>query len=711
MFDGRATAQAFGAPSAAASANRAPNTPKAPEVGPPFKQASGVWQTNTLTPTLRNTVVDPDKDKTTSTFEVWTVKADGTAGSKVNLTDDNKFDVLVSGYVASGTPASVTVSKGKLKDGWTYLVRSSAYDGSAYEADWSPWSKFKVDAPDDRPVAPSRVANNGKPGEFTVTLPAGHKARWVEWQLDNGAWKRVDAAGKTSVTVDTGLRAGGAPVTASHTLNVRTAHDTGTSDTVPVKFTGNGSDDNGDPRDDVPADVKAKWQQLAKEALASYDREQARIADTKAHGLTDKDGETDGGAASALRQLKRDHIALPDNGYYGVPREFMAARVYDDRTPNNNPTVSTVGGCEGALHCTQKFRLDYVLSVDTFYCTAADVPADIGSKCPEKDIRWTGFHSESQTEEFTREYNRITDGWDKFIGQMLGDLPKTFMQCVSGDTSGGEPPVVAAPPVAAAPPYARATAEQCADTGMQLGSLVTLGRIGSSAKVVSDPLVEVNFTAAQISKAKIALKDLKAGVATNQYSKALASIIDAAVAADKTGGLSFTFKQVVDLPKITENMRPEPKQLMAGYKPLGNLTIEEWFHRYWNAKEGWFAYPPRDGFEGASKAHFPKVGDHMDRFGSPKGGFLAPRDGTPYTERALPPSNVNADASAMGPGYHAYRWSRDWGPAEVEKYGNIQGGKIAPWFGQPGGGTQYLLPKGIDVQWLLDNKYIVEVTG
>uniref|UniRef100_A0AAU2VCY5 TNT domain-containing protein n=1 Tax=Streptomyces sp. NBC_00003 TaxID=2903608 RepID=A0AAU2VCY5_9ACTN len=143
---GEPAPQAYRAPGAAA-ANRAPNTPKAPEVGPPFQQTSGVWQTNTLTPTLRNTVVDPDGNKTTSTFEVWTVKADGTAGSKVNLTDDNKYDVLVSGYVASGTPASVNIPKGKLNDGWTYMVRSSAYDGSAYETDWSPWAKFKITVP------------------------------------------------------------------------------------------------------------------------------------------------------------------------------------------------------------------------------------------------------------------------------------------------------------------------------------------------------------------------------------------------------------------------------------------------------------------------------------------------------------------------------------------------------------------------------------
>ncbi|WP_226599130.1 TNT domain-containing protein [Streptomyces violascens] len=625
---GEPAPQAYRAPGAAA-ANQAPNTPQAPEVGPPFKQTSGVWVTDTVTPTLRNTVVDADKDKTTSTFEVWTADAAWKPVKKVNLTDANKYDVLVSGYVAAGQAASVKVDPGKLTNNTNYLVRSSAYDGSAYETDWSPWAKFKTSAtPVDPPVTP------------------------------------------------------------------------------------------GDPNGDIPADVKSKWQELAKKSLAAYDAEQKKIADTRAHGLDGGEvAGNDGGAAWAVKQLAMDHIAVPDNGYYGVPREFMGARVYDDRSPKSNPTVTAVGGCDSKgvdlLHCTQKFRLDYVLSVDRFYCTTPNVAGNVGSKCDPKDIRWIAFSSEAQSEEFSREYNRITDGWDKFISQTLGDMPKIFMQCVSGDTS-GQPPVVAAPPIA------RATADQCADTGMQLGAMVTMGKIGTSAKVTSDPLVELKFTAEQINKAKAGLKDLSDGIASNAYNKALATIIEGAVKADNTGGLSFAFKQVADMPSITAKMTPEAKKLMEGYKPTGNLTIEEWFHRFWNTKDNWFSYPYFDGFEGAATAYFPKVGELMDRFGSPGrfdkaagkvegGGFLAPKDGTPYSQRALPPSNVSADVSASGPGYHVYKWVKPWGPAEVAKYGDIKAGKIAPWFDQPGGGTQYLLPGKANVERLKQDGYLVEV--
>ncbi len=242
----------FGAGAAARAANGIPNTPKGPEVGPPFTQTSGVWQTNTETPTLRNTVIDPDGDTATSTFEVWTADAAWKPVSKVKLSDTNEYGVLVSGYVASGKPTSVDVPKGKLKNGVSYLVRSSAYDGKAYESDWSPWSKFKVAVPVvEKPAKPTSVANNGKPGEFTVNLPAGHKAKWVEWQLDGAAWKQVDAVGKTSVTFDTGLRSADAALRsaaarASHTLNVRTANDGGASDAVSVAFSGNGTNTGGD---------------------------------------------------------------------------------------------------------------------------------------------------------------------------------------------------------------------------------------------------------------------------------------------------------------------------------------------------------------------------------------------------------------------------------------------------------------------------------
>ena len=76
-------------------------------------------------------------------------------------------------------------------------------------------------------------------------------------------------------------------------------------------------------------------------------------------------------------------------------------------------------------------------------------------------------------------------------------------------------------------------------------------------------------------------------------------------------------------------------------------------------------------------AHLPP-GTVIDRFGYPGGGYLGP-DGVPFAERALPPESalrpyyqyVVEDPTALPPGWH------------------IEESQVAPWFHQPGGGTQY----------------------
>jgi hypothetical protein len=76
-------------------------------------------------------------------------------------------------------------------------------------------------------------------------------------------------------------------------------------------------------------------------------------------------------------------------------------------------------------------------------------------------------------------------------------------------------------------------------------------------------------------------------------------------------------------------------------------------------------------------AHLP-AGTVIDRFGYPGGGYLGP-DGVPFAERALPPESalkpyyqyVVEDSTALPPGWH------------------IEESQAAPWFHQPGGGTQY----------------------
>ncbi|MFJ6573349.1 hypothetical protein ACIQNU_38650 [Streptomyces sp. NPDC091292] len=144
-----------------AAASR-PVSGKNPQAGPTFTQTSGVWNVNTTMAVLRNTVTDADGDKANLTFEVWTTDANGNPKAQVKLTDANPYGVLVSDFVASGKTAEVSVPLGKLKTGTTYVVHTSAYDGSLYETDWSPWAKFRIR---DRAVditlpAPNDTATN-----------------------------------------------------------------------------------------------------------------------------------------------------------------------------------------------------------------------------------------------------------------------------------------------------------------------------------------------------------------------------------------------------------------------------------------------------------------------------------------------------------------------------------------------------------------------
>ncbi|WP_235849504.1 TNT domain-containing protein [Mycolicibacterium doricum] len=96
------------------------------------------------------------------------------------------------------------------------------------------------------------------------------------------------------------------------------------------------------------------------------------------------------------------------------------------------------------------------------------------------------------------------------------------------------------------------------------------------------------------------------------------------------------------------------------------------------------------------------AGTVVDRFGHPGGAWLAP-DGTPFTERALPPGSAQKDyfqyvvddPTALPPGYH------------------VEQSDAASWFHQPGGGTQYriIAPPGEEasVQKLLDSGFLKEI--
>ncbi|EXU61730.1 hypothetical protein Z951_45585 [Streptomyces sp. PRh5] len=102
-----------------------------------------MWQVDRTMVVLRNTVTDADGDKANLTFEVYSVGADGQPDKQVKI-ENNQYGVKVSPMVASGKPAEVTVDAKWLAPGKTYAFHTSAYDGTLYETDWSPWATFHI---------------------------------------------------------------------------------------------------------------------------------------------------------------------------------------------------------------------------------------------------------------------------------------------------------------------------------------------------------------------------------------------------------------------------------------------------------------------------------------------------------------------------------------------------------------------------------------
>ncbi|MFF9322858.1 RHS repeat-associated core domain-containing protein [Streptomyces sp. NPDC014735] len=194
--------------------NYRPRTGTKQEAGPPFFSYGGTYMVNTLTPTLRDTFVDPNGDKVNGTFQIFD-----------NATNTQVGDVLVSKFVPSGQVASVTVPAGKLTDGKTYKFRTSPYDGTHYNTGWSAWKTFTVDT--RAPSAPTKITSTdypsdkwlkgaGQAGTFTVT-PPGSDHNWLEWSLDGVTWTKVATGGATA---DKAISVA-PPKDGTHTLQVR----------------------------------------------------------------------------------------------------------------------------------------------------------------------------------------------------------------------------------------------------------------------------------------------------------------------------------------------------------------------------------------------------------------------------------------------------------------------------------------------------------
>jgi hypothetical protein len=110
-------------------------------------------------------------------------------------------------------------------------------------------------------------------------------------------------------------------------------------------------------------------------------------------------------------------------------------------------------------------------------------------------------------------------------------------------------------------------------------------------------------------------------------------------------------------------------------------------------KDGKPIYPPNNGFDGTPTNTTLQPGTKIDRYGGNPDGKFFSDPGTPFSNRAMPGSTPPSQ-------YAVY---------EVLKPLNVQSGKIAPWFGQPGGGTQYLTEK--EVTYLIEKGYLRKINA
>jgi Tuberculosis necrotizing toxin len=137
--------------------------------------------------------------------------------------------------------------------------------------------------------------------------------------------------------------------------------------------------------------------------------------------------------------------------------------------------------------------------------------------------------------------------------------------------------------------------------------------------------------------------------------------------------------------------------MLLGYRRFGGYRSSGVFLAMFQPLGKW-QYSDDNGFREVNEKVDEKEtellpGEEVDRFGAESGKFLAPL-GTPYTERALPPANLDGTNGAVDCDYHKY---------EVVKEFDVMAGRAEPWFGQTGMGTQYLLLRGSTVCSLVEN--------
>lgn len=121
---------------------------------------------------------------------------------------------------------------------------------------------------------------------------------------------------------------------------------------------------------------------------------------------------------------------------------------------------------------------------------------------------------------------------------------------------------------------------------------------------------------------------------------------------------------------------------------VGHMNSRPQLH-IWEIDDERVSWPPNDGFEGTPQTIILEPGTKIDRYGPP-GRYFSPI-GTKFHKRALP-------SAKRGDPYNIF---------EVLEPFEVKAGKIAKWYGQPGGGIQYF--SEFNAQQLIDMGIIKEV--
>ncbi|KZN95185.1 TNT domain-containing protein [Aeribacillus pallidus] len=187
------------------------------------------------------------------------------------------------------------------------------------------------------------------------------------------------------------------------------------------------------------------------------------------------------------------------------------------------------------------------------------------------------------------------------------------------------------------------------------------------------------------------ITNLKNAIPDRQMGFAMEGVGDVKVPAENTHAVENKIRAYLSkVDGVNLEDIKEIKDNSKGLSPGDKAKIEKWMYppseekylkykdvydnpKYYNQETGEVIWPPNDGFAEEPVDTILKEGMLIDRYGEPTGGFFSPK-GVPYEERALALHSDEAN-------YYVYRVLEDF---------SVKSGKAAPWFGRPGGGTQFV---------------------